>query len=145
MQFPKSIAIYAIHPSTKTLYSFKNSKYDPSAPAHYHVAISVSDNTFVLLAMITSQGEKRKDYYKHNEKALQSVIDIDSTDISILTKKSVIDCNQPLYYTREELDLLVDGDIENLEATISEEIITKIKIAIQNSPLVKPVVKKVIV
>ena len=29
MQFPKSIAIYAIYPSTKTLYSFKNSKYDP--------------------------------------------------------------------------------------------------------------------
>lgn len=145
MQFPKSIAIYAIHPSDKTIYSFKNSKYDSSAPAHYHIAISVSDNTFVLLAMITSQGEKRKDYYKHNKKALQSVVDIDSSDISILTKKSVIDCNQPLYYTREELDVLVDGDIENLDAIISQEIIIKIKEGIQNSPLVKPVIKKAII
>lgn len=139
------MAIYAIYPSTKTLYSFKNSKYDSSAPAHYHIAISVNDNTFVLLAMITSQGEKRKDYYKHNERALQSVVDIDSSDICILTKKSVIDCNQPLYYTREELNLLVDGDIANLEAAISDEIIIKIKEAIQNSPLVKPVVKKAII
>jgi hypothetical protein len=145
MQFPKSMAIYAIYPSNKTIYSFKNTKHDPKAPAHYHIAISVSDNTFVLLAMITSRGEKRKDYYKHNERALQSVVDIDSSDVSILTKKSVIDCNQPLYYTREELDLLVDGDIENLEATISEKIIIKIKEALQSSPLVKPVIKKAIV
>lgn len=74
---------------------------------HYHIAISVSDNTFVLLAMITSQGEKRKDYYKHKKKALQSVV-----------------------------------DIENLDAIISQEIIIKIKEGIQNSPIVKPVIKK---
>lgn len=145
MHFPKSIAIYAIHPTDKTVYSFKNSQYDPAAPTHFHIAISVSDDTFVLLAMITSQGEKRKEYYRHNPKALQSVVDVDSSDISILTKASVIDCNQPLYYTREELDSLIDGNIENLSTTISQEIIEKIKEAIKNSPLVKPIIKKSII
>lgn len=145
MDFPKSIAIYAIQPSDKTVYSFKNIQYDPTAPAHFHIAISVNDNTFVLLAMITSQGDKRKDYYRHNEKALESVVDVDSSDISILSKESVIDCNKPLYYTREELDSLIDGDIENINVTISEEIILKIKEAIKNSPLVKPVIKKAII
>jgi len=142
MLLPRALAIKGIVPSKTTVYSFKNSEYDSSAPAHLHIVIPINDSDYVLLTMITSQVEKRKGYYAHNPKALASVIDIEKDDLDLIRKESVIDCNKPLYQTREELATIISGDIEYIDVSIPDELIDRIKVGIVNSPLVKPIIKK---
>ncbi len=144
MDLPRHVAIEGIKPSKSTVYHFKNSTYEESAPAHIHIAIPVNDSTYVLLTMITSQVTKRKEFYAHNAKALESVIEITSNELDFIKKASVIDCNKPLYQTKEELDSIISGDITFIDASLSDDLIERIRAGIINSPLVKPVVKKLL-
>lgn len=95
--------------------------------------------------MITSQIEKRKNYYKNNLKALESLIEVSPEEISILSKPSLIDCNQPEFILKSKLDSIFDPDgpfkiYPEIPTYIREKIITCIK----RSPIVKPYYKNLL-
>jgi len=125
------------------LFYFKNREYSIDAPPHYHICIPLNHGKFVMLVLLTSQDEKRKILYKTNPKALQSLVEINQDDFHFLTKKTtLIDCNRPIYKTKEEIASLVNGEFKVIDEIITEVLLTKIKNAIKKSPLVKKQYKK---
>jgi len=89
----------------KKVYLFKNKNYDKNAPTHFHIALKTNQDEYLVLSMITSQVEKKLKYYNLTNKSLiDSVVMIDGSDIDILDKDSCIDCNDPIYSTKEEIE-----------------------------------------
>lgn len=129
-------------PENKLFY-FKNREYSTDAPPHYHICIPINHDKFVMLVLFTSQDEKRKMLYSTNPKALQALVEIDKDDFHFLTKENtLIDCNRPIYRTKEELASLVNGEFKVIDEIITEVFLTKIKNAIKKSPLVNKKYKK---
>lgn len=74
---------------------FKNATHDPEAPPHYHVTIPISDDSSLLLCIVTSQVDNKAWYYKKtNDNALASLVIVNKANLSFLKKESVIDCKQ---------------------------------------------------
>lgn len=145
MELPLDILVNNIEDSFKTLklYLFKNRDYDKNAPKHYHISIKVKNNNYVLLTLITSQVDKKKRFYKlSNPKLLESLIIISSDDIDVLSKESCIDCNQPIFLTKEELLAKIDGSIEFIEVKMDMNLKEKIIQAIKKSPMVRDEIKE---
>jgi len=133
-----------IKPDNKTLYYFKNIDFDQVAPAHYHIAIPISSDEFVMLTLITSQLRKQIDFANQQSiKYQESLVIVNPEDLSILSKQSVINCNNILVYTREELDTKIHS-IEFKDCDIPEELINRLIKAIRNSPVVKERYKKLL-
>ena len=129
-------------PENKLFY-FKNREYPTDAPPHYHICIPINHDEFVMLVFFTSQDEKRKMFYNTNPKALQALVEVNKDDFDFLTKENtLIDCNRPIYKTKEELASLVNGEFKVFDEIITEEFLTQIKNAIKKSPLVKKGYKK---
>lgn len=145
MDLPVEIAVKGIDPFSDSIYLFKNKNHSKSAPMHYHIALpTVDDNIFVLLVMMTSQEEKLTNYYhKLNDKRiLQSVISVLKSQLSIISKPStVIDCNNPIFLTRNELALIVDGSLKSIHQLISVDLKKELIKGIKNSPMVKDYIK----
>lgn len=128
---------------------FKDIRHDSSAPPHYYITVPVSDDSFILFCIITSQVENKLWYYKKkNEKALESLVRIDPNHLPFLTKISVIDCNMAELISRDEIvdiiDSKLDPPIKVITRNIPDELKDKIISAIKNSPIVKPIIKKMI-
>jgi hypothetical protein len=104
--------------------------------------VPLTDNNFILACLITSKIEKREEFY--DDKILKDcLIKLTSKQISCLRIKSLIDCNQPLFLSKEEFkDRVKDIQIidEHLPKTLKHEIITKLK----KSPAVKQIIKQTI-
>ena len=91
--------------------------------------------------MITSQVDKKIKYYTLTNKSLvDSIIIISSNDIDILEKESCIDCNEPIYSTKEEIESIAI-DIEYIEAKIDKNLKDKIIKAIKSSAKVRDEIK----
>ena len=91
--------------------------------------------------MITSQVEKKLKYYTLTNQALvESVVLIDNTDIDILDKESCIDCNDPMYCTKEEIEALAI-DLEYIDAKVDISLRKKIVTAIKSSARVRDEIK----
>lgn len=73
---------------------FKDIDHASEAPPHYYVNVPINDDSSLLLCIITSQTEKRVNYYsRSNKKALKALVYVSNKTLSFLSKKSVIDCN----------------------------------------------------
>ena len=115
--------------------------YDKNAPAHFHIALKTTQDEYLVLSMITSQVEKKIKYYSLTNKSLvDSVLIINSDDIDILEKESCIDCNEPIYSTKEEIESIA-LDLEYIEAKIDKNLKNKIIKAIKSSAKVRDEIK----
>ncbi len=126
---------------------FKNTTHDPDAPPHYHITVPISDDSSLLLCIITSQIENKAWYYhKTKEAAASSLVLVDKSDLPFLKKASVIDCNQPMLIYKNKFGKIIDPDnkFEVVSRNIPEEIKEKIVQAIKVSPVVKPFIKKLL-
>ncbi len=125
------------------LYLFKNKNYDKNASAHYHIALRAKDSQYLILNMITSKVEKKIRYYTlTNKNLIDSVIQISSDDIALLSKDSCIDCNQPMYVTKEELNALVADGIKYIKTTINKNLKQTIIEAVLSSSMVRDEIKE---
>lgn len=126
---------------------FKNSTHEPEAPPHYHITIPVSNDTSLLLCVITSQVKNKAWYYqKTNTDALPSLVSVNKHSLSFLKKESLIDCNHPLPIHKNKFGKIVDPDhkFEIVTRDIPADLKEKIIKAIKDSPIVKPFIKKMI-
>lgn len=151
MDIPTSIQVQSIQDSltSQKLYLFKNTSFSDGAPAHYHLAIKTNDDKYLLLTMITSQVEKKKQYYSDSPNLLSSLVEINATDINQISNRlnlnSCIDCNKPILKTNEELLAnIVTDSFEYIDATIVSKLIDEIIIAIKSSPQVRPNIKNIL-
>lgn len=127
---------------------FKNVQHEPNAPPHFHVTVPVNDDSSLLLCIITSQTEKKAWYYrKTREDAIESLVAINKESFPFLVKESLVDCNQPILVRKSKINDLIDPKckFEVKVRDIPQEIKERIVTAIQKSPLVKPVIKKMLV
>lgn len=125
---------------------FKDTNHVPKAPPHYYVNVPVNDDSSLLLCIITSQIEKRKNYYSRNEKALKALVYVSDKTLPFLSKESVIDCNGAELYNRIELQRRIDPKhkIQVTERNIPDSLKTQITKAVQDSPLIKRYIKKLL-
>jgi hypothetical protein len=125
---------------------FQDKKLQYPEP-HWYVLIP-TDSSHFLIAMITSQIAKRKEYYKRTlkPKAVDSLVKINNDDFSFLKreKDSVVECNQVEYLRIEEIIHRVEEEKgfkiekEQVPTYLKKEVVS----AINNSPIVKPFMKK---
>lgn len=146
MDIPLEIVIENIDDSfdTSRVYLFKNKDYAKEAPKHYHISIKIKDDNYILLTLITSQVEKKKRFYELSNPILLNGLVFLNDTINILDKKSCIDCNQPLFLTKEELSAKVDGNIEFIEVKIDNSLKENVIQAIKNSAMVREEIKELI-
>lgn len=145
MDLGENLSLLGIQPSLKTVYYFENTEHGKNSSPHFHIAVPTTDGNYILLVMLTSQISKRIEYYElTNEKALQSLIQVEESTLCFLTKDSLIDCNNPIYKTREELSVIIK-DLQYRNADLTDEFITSIKEAIKSSPIVRRNIKKVLI
>ena len=138
---PIDEALLGIYPSTNTVFYFENIEHDEdNRKPHYHIAIKTNNNAYIVLVMFTSQIEKREKHRATNADALSSLVYADRNDFDFLSKKSVIDCNNPLYKTKEELHAIVEY-LQPIPTDISEDFKAKIINAIKTSPIVRRNIK----
>lgn len=126
---------------------FRNTTHDPDAPPHYHITVPVSDDTSLLLCVITSQVENKACFYqKTNKDALLSLVSVNKRSLSFLKKESLIDCNHPMLVHKSKFGKIVDPDhkFKIVTRDIPDEIKDRIVDAIKDSPIVKPFIKKMI-
>lgn len=143
MEIPSAILTQFMGDSfeNEKVYLFKNKNYDKNAPAHFHIALKTNQDEYLVLSMITSQVDKKIKYYTLTNKSLvDSIIIINSNDIDILEKESCIDCNEPIYSTKEEIESIA-LDIEYIEAKIDKHLKDKIIKAIKSSAKVRDEIK----
>jgi len=142
MDLGETLALNGIQPALTTVYYFENVEHGKKDNPHYHISIPTVDGGFILLVMFTSQVEKKQEYYGiTNQNALSSLVFANKDDFNFLSKDSVIDCNQPIYKTKEELSAIMKN-LEYKEANLTEEFVEEITKAIHSSPIVRRNVKK---
>lgn len=142
MDLGKSIGIAAIQPSLDTVYYFENLEHSKKDNPHYHIALPTNNGDYIFLVMFTSQRGSKEEYYSlTNQNALSSLVYADKDKFCFLTKDSVIDCNHPIYKSKEELSAILSS-LEYREADLTEIFIEEIKEAILSSPIVRRNIKK---
>ncbi len=145
MELPNELIIKFI--SDFCVCRFKDTNHAPEAKPHYYVNVPVCDNSSLLLCIITSQIEKKYGYYSRvSQKALKSLINVDNKSLPILSKDSVIDCNNAELFNKTELLKRVDPKFAFKvdERNIPHFLKLKIIEAIKNSPQIKPYIKKML-
>jgi hypothetical protein len=120
---------------------FKNTQHDKSAPAHFHITISLKNEMSLVVCMITSQMQRLERIYRSTEPdAIDCLIPLDSTVFPFITKSCVINCNEAKLLTSKEFAQIIDrthgieakaGD-NDIDLELKENIIK----AIYRSPLV---------
>ena len=124
---------------------FQDKKLQYPEP-HWYVLIPICPSHF-LITIITSQGAKRKEFYKRTRKpkAVGSLVKINNNDFNFLKKDSVIECNQVEYLSIQEIIHRVEEEKgvkiekEQVPAYLKREIVS----AINNSPIVGSFMKKI--
>jgi len=97
--------------------------------------------------MITSQIESRTAYYSNRPDAFASLIAVEKCELPFLSvNPSLIDCNNVEVVPKADLSNKYDPvyGFEMKMSSVPEALQKKIVAAIQNSPIVKPVVKKLL-
>lgn len=139
------IGIDAIQPSLDTVYYFENLEHTKKSNPHYHIALPTKNGDYVFLVMFTSKIANKKEYYSlTNVNALASLVYTNKDEFCFLTKDSVIDCNHPIYKTKEELITIINN-IEYRKADLTEAFIEEIKEAVLSSPIVRRNIKKALI
>jgi len=97
--------------------------------------------------MITSQVQSKIDYYtRTNAVAVTSLVAVDGTDLQFLNRPSLIDCNSVELVPKAELSKKYDPayGFEMKLPVVPDALNNQIVAAIKNSPLVKPIIKKLL-
>jgi hypothetical protein len=135
---------------------FKNSKHAKDSPPHFHIIIPIKEennNTCkteksFIVCYITSQIEKRENYYKNIFKndGIKALVKISQKDFNFLTKDSIVECNKADIYNIIELIDIIENpkDFIIKPAIISEDLKNQIINAINISPDVRNYVKKIL-
>ena len=151
MKFPPNINIESL--SEFCICYYKDTAHGPDAPLHYHISIPLKDDNYLLFVLLTSQLDKKIEYYnKVNKKALNSIVSLDIyiNHFPFLYKDiTVIDCNQPIFDFKNEFiaNKIIDWDnnfkIEqrNIPFDLKKAIVS----ALKASPIVKPFIKNLII
>ncbi|HIJ81153.1 MAG TPA: hypothetical protein HPP76_05545 [Desulfuromonadales bacterium] len=145
ISIPPSIQISAI--SSPCVCHFKDKQHRPEGPPHFYVIIPVNSATDLVLTMITSQVQSKIDYYtRTNVVAATSLIAVDGTDLQFLNRPSLIDCNSVELVPKAELSKKYDPahGFEIKLPVIPDALKNQIVVAINNSPIVKPIIKKLL-
>lgn len=146
IEFPIENKIDNITTKQDTVIIFKNNNFHKDAHPHYHISIPISEDDSILLVFTTTKVEDKKKFYSNNDKALKALIELDIGDIGFITNKCVIDCNNPLYHSKEELKTIIhNGEIVFEDHQIPDALIKEIKEKIKSSPRVKPFIKNKII
>lgn len=145
MEIPPEITLPNIEKAC--ILFFKDLRFDPSAPPHFYITIPLEPGKIFVLCIITSQIEKRRNYYsKGNPEALNSLIIIEKGYFNFLRKDSLIDCNQTEILTRRQFLERIDMEfgleikLNYLPFNLGKEILN----AIVKSPLISQKVKDMI-
>ncbi len=145
LSIPSSIQISTI--ATPCVCHFKDKQHRPEGPPHFYVIIPVNKATDLVLTMITSQIESRTAYYSNRPDAFASLVAVEKTDMPFLSvNPSLIDCNNVEVVPRADLLSKCDPEygFDIKQPNISEELQRRIVVAIHNSPIVKPIIKKLL-
>lgn len=145
IRIPPEITINVI--KSPCICHFKDVDFPENAPPHFYVVIPVNDAFDLILCIITSKVEKRERYYcTRNPKAASSLVKIGPTIFSFLSKDSVIDCNQTQLLSKNDLKKKVHHkyDFNIKSSDITSSLLSEIKNAIKNSPLVRDSIKKLL-
>lgn len=149
MDLPASLEVRGIIPAKDKIYFFKNNEYSPESPGHYHIAIPTKDSeVYVLLVLITSQFEKKEKHYSliPHSGLQKALIKLKKGFFPFLTKEiSAIDCNEPIFCTREELASKIKDKVEIIKASIPDDLLSEIIAGIKGSPNVMPIIKEYII
>jgi len=108
---------------------------------------SAEARLYLLLCVITSQIENRVWFYhRTNERAISALVHVDKNDLPFLDRASVIECNQPVLIRKNEMDKIIDPKhkFKIICRDIHRDIKEKIVSAINNSPIVKPFINKML-
>lgn len=94
--------------------------------------------------MFTSQTDKKIKHYNMipNSTLRECLVFVEKGIFPFIITESLIDCNEPIYVTKEELKYLIEGNIQSIPADIPDDLIEKLKSAVRNSPMVKPFIKE---
>jgi hypothetical protein len=142
---PPSIQIGAI--ALPCVCHFKDKQHRPESPPHFYVIIPVNSAIDLVLTMITCQVQNKIDYYtRTNAVAVSSLVAVDRVDFQFLNRSSLIDCNSVELVPKAELSKKYDPahGFEMKLPFVPDALKNKIVAAIKNSPLVKPIIKKLL-
>lgn len=118
MKVPPNVVINTLCGNTPrfNLIHFKDKTFKKTDPAHFYVTISLGDEKYLLITIITSQMENLYRYYIKNddEDALNCLLPVSNIDFSVLTKKCVINCNNTQLLSKSELLNIIDKEYEGV-------------------------------
>ena len=110
---------------------------------HFYIVIPVSAENFLLLCLITSKIANREKYYE-GSKLSDNLVKVGKTQLDCLSIESIIDCNQPLYISKDDFKKRMFG-LSIVNAVIGETLKSKMLSKINASPIVKPFIKRAII
>ena len=150
MELPPELIVQ--HINEICILHFKDSAHDEDAPAHYYLTIPVNNNADFVLSIITSQAEKRREYYLRANlpSAIQSLVQVSHSDLSFLNpnKASLIECNQAILLSKNQLIRRISREhnfsVICRSGNISASLVKKVREAVMASPLVKENIKKLL-
>lgn len=145
ISIPSSIQISTI--AAPCVCHFKDKQHRPEGPPHFYVIIPVNAATDLVLTMITSQVVSTTTYYSNNPDAYTSLVAVGKSDLPFLSvDPSLINCNNVELVPKAELSKKFDPThgFEMKLPAVPEELKKRIIAAIHNSPIVKPIIKKLL-
>lgn len=145
IHIPSDIAINVI--KSPCICHFKDVDFPENATPHFYVVIPVNDAVDLILCIITSKVEKRERYYRTiNSTAANSLVKINPAIFPFLHTNSIIDCNQTQLLSKNDLKKKVHRkhDFNIKSSDIPSSLLSEIKSAIRNSPLVRNSIKKLL-
>ena len=96
---------------------------------HYHVVANVDAETgvFLLLGVITSHVEMRKEDANEAGESPETIVDITPEQCGCLTRASAIDCNSPYVMKKDDLNMCIKQGTAVFKCFVSSEITSKIR------------------
>ncbi|MBI5484888.1 MAG: hypothetical protein HY888_10560 [Deltaproteobacteria bacterium] len=147
MKIPIPLSIQISSIEAPCVCHFKDKQHRPEGPPHFYVIIPVNSATDLVLTMITSQIVSATDYYSNRPDAYASLIAVRKSDLPFLSvDPSMINCNNVELVPKADLPRKFDPafGFEMKLPTVPEELTKRIITAIHNSPVVKPIIKKLL-
>ena len=96
----------------------------------------------LLLVCASSQISKRKEYVKRMGIDINTLVIVQPSECSFLTKETVFDCNRVLVRPIEVLKEKMDIDKIIRYTEIKDDLLTKLREAVKRSPMISPKIKK---
>ena len=124
---------------------FRDTEHHPGSPPHNYIIVPTEPPYCITVCLITSQIAKRKEYHK-GRPTLTSLVELDVAPFSFITKPSIIDCNYAEMINKASLETRIDKsrtyEMRIRDKDFPDKHKSPILQAINNSPIVKPFIKR---